>query len=116
MRETECSNQTKKSKFVEEESIMNLGFGMCGVLVIPFAIMGVLFAIFKGKAAKFVLGFSSLPKEEQALYMIKHIFLVISGINIFCMGRHNVNRSCNVICFNTIYGYPSFHHLVDFVF
>ena len=68
MRETECSNQTKKSKFVEEVSIMNLGFWMCGVLVIPFAIMGVLFAIFKGKTAKFVSGFSSLPKEEQALY------------------------------------------------
>lgn len=47
---------------------MNVGFWMCGVLAIPFAIIGVLFAIFKGKAAKFVSGFSSLPKEEQALY------------------------------------------------
>ena len=47
---------------------MNIGFWMCGVLVIPFAITGVLFAIFKGKAAKFVSGFNSLPKEEQVLY------------------------------------------------
>lgn len=47
---------------------MNIGFWMCGVLVIPFLIMGVLFAIFKEKAAKFVSGFNSLSKEEQALY------------------------------------------------
>lgn len=47
---------------------MNIGFGICGVLVIPFLIMGVLFAIFKEKATKFVSGFNSLSKEEQALY------------------------------------------------
>ena len=47
---------------------MNIGFWLCGVLVIPFSIIGVLFAIFKEKAAKFVSGFNSLPKEEQALY------------------------------------------------
>jgi hypothetical protein len=47
---------------------MNMGFWMCGVLVIPFAIIGVLFAIFKEKATKFVSGFNSLSKEEQALY------------------------------------------------
>ena len=47
---------------------MNIGFWLCGVLVIPFSIIGVLFAIFKGKAAKFVSGFNSLSKEEQALY------------------------------------------------
>ena len=47
---------------------MNIGFWLCGVLVIPFVIIGVLFAIFKEKAAKFVSGFNSLPKEEQALY------------------------------------------------
>ena len=47
---------------------MNIGFWLCGVLVIPFVIIGVLFAIFKERAAKFVSGFNSLPKEEQALY------------------------------------------------
>ena len=47
---------------------MNIGFLMCGVLVIPFSILGVLFAILKEKAAKFVSGFQSLPKEEQGLY------------------------------------------------
>lgn len=47
---------------------MNIGFWMCGVLVIPFLVIGVLFAIFKEKAAKFVSGFNSLSKEEQALY------------------------------------------------
>lgn len=36
-------------------------------MVIPFSIIGVLFAIFKEKAAKFVSGFNSLSKEEQAL-------------------------------------------------
>lgn len=47
---------------------MNEGFWMCGVLAIIFAIIGVLFAILKEKAAIFVSGFNSLPKEEQALY------------------------------------------------
>ena len=39
---------------------MNIGFWLCGVLVIPFVIIGVLFAIFKERAAKFVSGFNSL--------------------------------------------------------
>jgi len=39
---------------VKEEYTMNIGFWICGVLVIPFVIIGVLFAIFKEKAAKFV--------------------------------------------------------------
>lgn len=47
---------------------MNIGFWLCGVLVITFSIIGVLFAIFKEKAAKFVSGFNLLSKEEQALY------------------------------------------------
>lgn len=47
---------------------MNVGFWLCGALTITFAIMGVLFAIFKEKAAKFVSGFNSFSKEEQALY------------------------------------------------
>ena len=45
-----------------------IGFWACGVLVIPFGIVGILFAIFKEKATKFVAGFNSLSKEEQALY------------------------------------------------
>ena len=44
---------------------MNIGFWLCGVLVIQFVIIGVLFALFKEKTAKFVSGFNSLPKEEQ---------------------------------------------------
>ena len=48
---------------------MNIvGFWACGVLVILFEIIGILFAIFKEKAVKFVSGFNSLSKEEQALY------------------------------------------------
>ena len=46
---------------------MNIGFWSCIILVIPFLIIGVLFAIFKEKAAKFVSGFNSFSKEEQAL-------------------------------------------------
>ena len=37
---------------------MNIGFYLCGVLVIPFAIIGVLFAIFKEKSAKLVSCFN----------------------------------------------------------
>lgn len=47
---------------------MNPGFWLCGVLAILFVIIGVLFAIFKENAAKFVSGFNSLSKEEQKLY------------------------------------------------
>ena len=47
---------------------MNIGFWSCMILVIPFVIIGVLFTTFKGKAAKFVSGFNSFSKEEQALY------------------------------------------------
>ena len=48
---------------------MNIGFWSCIILVIPFLIIGVLFAIFKEKAAKFVSGFNSFSKEEQALHI-----------------------------------------------
>ena len=47
---------------------MNIGFWSCIILVILFLIIGVLFAIFKEKATKFVSGFNSFSKEEQALY------------------------------------------------
>ena len=52
---------------------MNIGFWSCIILVIPFLIIGVLFAIFKEKTAKFVSGFNSFSKEEQALYDKAHI-------------------------------------------
>lgn len=52
---------------------MNIGFWLCAVLSIPFAIIGGLFAIFKEEAAKFVSGFNSFSKEEQALYNKAHI-------------------------------------------
>lgn len=47
---------------------MNMGVYLCGVLVIPFALVGALFGIFKEKAAVFVSGFNTLPKKEQARY------------------------------------------------
>lgn len=57
---------------------MNIGFWSCIILVIPFLIIGVLFAIFKEKAAKFVSGFNSFSKEEQALYGDRFKFCVNS--------------------------------------
>lgn len=45
-----------------------IGCLACGVLAVLFFVTGVLFAIFKEKASKFVSGFHSLPEEEQALY------------------------------------------------
>lgn len=47
---------------------MNIGFYACIVLVPLFLIMGLLFGIFKEKSAKFISGFNSLTKEQQALY------------------------------------------------
>ena len=47
---------------------MNIEFWSCIILVLLFLIIGVLFAIFKEKAAKFVSGFNSFSKEEQVLY------------------------------------------------
>ena len=46
----------------------NIGFWSCIILSIPFAFVGILFAAFKDKAAKYVSGFNSLPKKEQELY------------------------------------------------
>ena len=67
-----CYNYLDKSE-VEEVYILNIGFWSCIVLAIPFAIIGVLFAIFKEKAVKFVSGFNSFSKEEQTLYDKAHI-------------------------------------------
>ena len=95
---------------------MNIGFWLCEVLVIPFVIIGVLFAIFKRKKRlKFVSGFNSLPKEEQALYDKAHISRDIKK-SVFYMGWHNVSRSSVVLFFNTIYGYSGFYYLARFIF
>ena len=48
--------------------ISNVGFLMCSVLVIPFAFVGLIFAIYKEKAAKFVSGFNFLSEKEQEMY------------------------------------------------
>ena len=47
---------------------MNMGVYTCGILVIPFAFIGLLFAMYKERAAHFVSGFNSLSKREQAFY------------------------------------------------
>lgn len=52
---------------------MNIGFWACGILSVLFLIIGLLFGICKEKAARFVSGFNSLPKEEQILYDKVHI-------------------------------------------
>lgn len=59
--------KTKRTRLFKED-LINIGFLLCGVLVIPFAVIGVFFAIGKERTAEFVSGFHSLPKEEQVLY------------------------------------------------
>lgn len=51
-----------------KDDSMNIGFYFCGVLVVPFFLIGILFAFYKEKAAILVSGFNSLSKKEQALY------------------------------------------------
>ncbi|MBU3877190.1 DUF3784 domain-containing protein [Faecalicatena sp. AGMB00832] len=48
--------------------ITNIGFWCCIVMVPAFVVIGLLFAIFKEKSAKFVSGFNMFSKEEQMLY------------------------------------------------
>lgn len=59
---------------------MNIGFWSCIILVIPFVIIGVLFAIFKEKATKFVSGFNSFSKEEQAIQ--KTLFSLVENLEL----------------------------------
>lgn len=47
---------------------MNLGFWSCGILVLPFLLVGILFAVFKEKSVRFVSGFNSLSEKEQEMY------------------------------------------------
>ena len=44
---------------------------MCGVLVIPFAIVGLIFGILKERATKFVAWCNSFSEKEQDLYYRK---------------------------------------------
>lgn len=54
--------------YVNGVNAVNIGFFLCGALVVPFAVVGALFAFFKEKAAIFVSGFNTLSKKEQARY------------------------------------------------
>lgn len=47
---------------------MNLGFWFCVMMVPFFGAFGILFAVLKGKAARFVSGFNALSKLEQEQY------------------------------------------------
>lgn len=47
---------------------MNIGVYACGILVIPFSAIALLFALLKERAAILVSGFNSLPRKEQSLY------------------------------------------------
>ena len=55
---------------------MNIGFWSCIILVIPFLIIGVLFAIFKAKAANLFQDLIHFLKKNRHC-MIKLISLVI---------------------------------------
>ncbi len=63
---------------------MNIGAWMCGVLVIPFAIVGLLFGLLKEKATKFVAGFIS----HMFLHLIWRFQLLLSGV--FCFLRIHI--------------------------
>lgn len=45
-----------ENRNVKGGKFMNIGFGMCIVLVPGFALVGLLFGIFKERSARFVLG------------------------------------------------------------
>ena len=94
---------------------MNIGFWSCIILVIPFLIIGVLFAIFKENAAKFVSGFNSFSKEEQALYDKAHISRDIR--NQCFMWAIIMLAGALLSCFLTpIYSYTNLYYLVSSVF
>ena len=45
-----------------------IGFWICAILAIIFGMLGIFFALAKENGAKFVSGFNSFSKDEQALY------------------------------------------------
>ena len=70
---------------------------------------------FKEKATKFVSGFNSFSKEEQALYDKAHISRDIRN-QCFHVDYYNVGRSVIILLFNPIYGYTNLYYLVGSVF
>ena len=94
---------------------MNIGFWSCIILVIPFLIIGVLFAIFKAKAAKFVSGFNSFSKEEQAMYDKDQISRDIRN-QCFMWAIIMLAGAIIILLFNPIYGYTNLYYLVSSVF
>ena len=48
--------------------MMNWGFCICVVLLVPFIVFGILFATLREKAAVIVSGFNTIPKEERNRY------------------------------------------------
>lgn len=47
---------------------MLIGFYMCIILVPCFAVLALIFAVFKEKSAKLISGFNTLPKWKQEKY------------------------------------------------
>ena len=47
---------------------MSTGTISCTILSCSFLFLGIIFAIFKGKMAKFISGFSTKTKEQRLLY------------------------------------------------
>ncbi|MBQ5431126.1 MAG: DUF3784 domain-containing protein [Lachnospiraceae bacterium] len=47
---------------------MNLGFYMCGILVVSFGLVGLFFAALKEKGTRWVAGFNTFSEKEQAMY------------------------------------------------
>ena len=47
---------------------MLIGFYMCIILVPCFAVLALVFAVFKEKSAKLISGFNTLPKWKQEKY------------------------------------------------
>ena len=71
---------------------MNIGFWSCIILVIPFVIIGVLFAIFKEKATKFVSGFNSFSKEDinnSAFYYSVNMLRHLLKMNLITEDEYN---------------------------
>ena len=47
---------------------MLIGFYMCIILVPCFAVLALVFAVFKEKSVKLISGFNTLPKWKQGKY------------------------------------------------
>ena len=61
---------------------MNIGFWSCIIWAIPSVIIGVLFAIFKEKAAKFVSGFNSISiiLLFNPIYGYTNLYYLVSSV------------------------------------